>query len=158
MIFQLDNKILEITNVKDLDMNQLIIAGYASPTGGNSLQFADMTLDGKSIPDLNVYIGDEALKVDFDNPAFVLKGKIIMANDQNDAPGFKIMMQKVEVSKGHGHGIVVEDNANSNADDQVIVEDFQDNQDNEVPEFGVIAGAIALIGAIIIFTIKRKKD
>lgn len=150
LTYTLDGDVLNVQIDGDDAFKYLIIQGQTSFYGGNSMRFIEMTVDGDKIEDLEVTSGINGVKVMLDQKYFSLSGKVIMdaeSNTNKNMAGMSIFMLESKKSGRSGSRIAsVPDNDDYEAE----------IQNEEVPEFGVIAAGIALIGSVAIFVLKRK--
>ncbi len=151
LTYTIDGNSLQVELTND-EFKYIVLQGQTSFYGSNSMTFTDLKLDGKAINDFAVTSGIEGIKMDPLQKFFKLEGKVTMdaeGNTNKNMAGVNIYLQESTAS-GKGSRIA---SVPSTGDDGFI---DTENGTPEIPEFGVVAAGLALIGAVAIFAIRRK--
>jgi hypothetical protein len=150
LTYTIDGNVLQ-TQTTGVDyFGYIILQGQTSFYGSNSMVFTDMKLDGTPINDFSVTSGIEGIKMDPSQKFFKLEGKVTMnveGNTNKNMAGVNIYLLD---STGSGHNKIA-------SVPSLQSEGFIDTEDTpQIPEFGVVAAAVAMIGAVAVFAIRRK--
>ena len=147
LTYTIDGNVLQTTIVNDF--KYIVLQGQTSFYGSNSMTFTNLMLDGKAINGFVVTTGIEGIKMDPSQKFFKLEGKVQMdaeGNTNKNLAGINVYLLD---SEGSGNSRIASVPSGSN-------DGFIDTETAEIPEFGVVAAAVAMIGALAIFAIKRK--
>lgn len=152
LTYTIDGNVLQVKTSGVDYFGYIVLQGQTSFYGSNSITFTDLKLDGKAINDFMVTSGIQGIKMDPSQKFFKLEGKVTMdaeGNTNKNMAGVNIYLME---STGSGKGSRIASVPNS------VYEGFIDEENDtpEIPEFGVVAAGLALIGALAIFAIRRK--
>lgn len=130
----------------------LLVVGMVSAVSLGTSWVTGTVTDGSSNPVFNATVSITCVNESTTEFTDTLGNYIASLNDPTCIPGSTafVTATKNGVGTGHNSGVVCTAGVNGDCDINVAFVDVQ------IPEFGVIAGAVALVGALGIFIYRRK--